>query len=125
MEEKSELGVLTGPFHIPLGPARNGAWKHYFHVSDKSRGKKIVDYRVHIEILLEGEIRHVIGFDPADDGPHCDEYRLDGETQKWYLSFGFDAVTGYKDALEDADEKVSLNHREYIENFKQGRWPCD
>jgi hypothetical protein len=117
-----KLGKLVGPFFIPMDPDLT-TWKHYHHVSDKLRAIKILSYRVHLETVVDEEYHLVIGFDPADQGPHCDEFRRDGRSRKTYCDFDFNPMTGYKEALDSADREVELYWEMYAARYRAGEWP--
>jgi len=104
-------------YRAPLG---EGARKRIKIVRE---GQKILDYMVQLEVQVSGEWKPVVRYDPADRGPHCDIMRLDGAERDEEYSFPFDITTGYKEALQHADEDIRRNWRVYKENFLKGKWP--
>jgi hypothetical protein len=88
-------------FLIYLDPeTRFCRYKHY-HVSD---GKEIVEFRIQLEILVDGEWYAVVRYDTAHGKPHRDILRPNGEqTKDWFEGYSVaDVLTiGQSDIMEN------------------------
>jgi len=88
-------------FLIYLDPdTRLCRYRHY-HIS---RGKKIVEFRIQLEILVKNEWCAVVRYDTAHGKAHRDIIRPnDSQTKDWFEGYTIEEVLtiGQKDILEN------------------------
>jgi hypothetical protein len=75
-------------------------YRHY-HVS---KGKKIIEFRIQLEVLLDEEWYPVVRYDTAHGIPHRDILHPSGEqTKEWFEGYSVEDVLtfGQKDIMEN------------------------
>jgi len=88
-------------FLIYLDPqSRLCRYRHY-HMSD---GKKITEFRIQLEILVDGDWYAIVRYDTAHGQPHRDILHLNGEqTKEWFEGYSVAEVLtiGQRDILKN------------------------
>jgi hypothetical protein len=90
------------------------ARKRHYH---KSKGGKITQLMVQLEIRLEGQWREVIRYDCAHETIHKDAYNLAGKRRKWGI------FLTYEEALSFADKDINEHWELYRDKFLRGEFP--
>lgn len=108
-----------GPYVRPLG---EGARRRIELVRE---GKRILDYVVQLEVETSpDEWRPVVRYDTAHGGPHRDQLKMDGQSDKEPINAVFDIVTGYRDAVASAERDIRDHWKIYRQRFLEGKWPA-
>jgi hypothetical protein len=88
-------------FLIYLDPETRLCRYRHFHVSKR---KKVVEFRIQLEILVSGEWYPVVRYDTAHGKAHRDVLHPDGSQSKdWFEGYTIEEVLtiGQKDILEN------------------------
>ena len=88
-------------FLIYLDPETRLCRYRHFHVS---KGKKIVEFRIQLEILMDEEWYAVVRYDTAHGKPHRDILSPNGEqTKDWFEGYSVEDVLtiGQKDIMDN------------------------
>ena len=75
-------------------------YRHY-HLS---KGKKIVEFRIQLEVLVDEEWYPVVRYDTAHGTPHRDTLHPNGEqTKEWFEGYSIEDVLtiGQKDIMDN------------------------
>ncbi len=83
-----------------------------------------MDYLVQLEVETEpNRWQPAVRYDTQHGGPHRDQLKITGEQEKQFLNVKFDFLTGYKDAVAEAERDIEANWKTYQERFLKGKWP--
>ena len=88
-------------FLIYLDPETRLCRYRHYHVS---KGKKIMEFRIQLEILVEGEWYPVVRYDTAHGAPHRDILHPNGDqTKEWFEGYSIEEVLtiGQKDIMDN------------------------
>jgi len=88
-------------FLIYLDPENRLCRYRHYHTSN---GREIVEFRIQLEILTDGEWQPVVRYDTAHGKPHRDILHPNGEqTKEWFEGYAAAEVLtiGQKDIMEN------------------------
>jgi hypothetical protein len=88
-------------FLIYLDPETRLCRYRHYHVS---KGKKIVEFRIQLEVLVDEEWYPVVRYDTAHGIPHRDILHPNGEqTKEWFEGYSIEDVLtiGQKDIMDN------------------------
>lgn len=69
------------------------------------------------------EWKPIVRYDAAHGGPHRDQLKIDGQSDKKPMNAIFDIVAGYRDAAAFAERDIRAHWKVYRQRFLEGKWP--
>ena len=87
--------------------------RHYH----RTKGRRIVEFSVQLEVEVQGTWREVIRYDTAHGLAHIDRFTVRGKRTKEWLRLD------YNQALTRAERDLKQNWLTYRERFLRGEFP--
>lgn len=95
------LPMTEREFLIYLDPETRVCRYRHYHVS---RGRRIVEFRIQLEVLVDADWYPVVRYDTAHGSPHRDILHPNGEqTKDWFEGYSVEDVLtiGQKDIMDN------------------------
>jgi len=87
-------------------------------------GKRVIQYLVQLEVeTASDEWKPCVRYDNEHGFPHRDQLKKKGEEKKTFVHTTFDILTGYRDAVSQAEHDIEKNWKTYRDRFLEGEWP--